>query len=98
VPDTNSLAFVPGVSVANHSLLQRHDFGESLEDLTEGWETWLHHIPFDADVARALLALHRKRAAQLDAGQDAAARQRLERKLQLARSRADRYEKAAFLR
>jgi hypothetical protein len=97
VPDTNSLAFVPGVSVANHSLLQRDDFGESLENLTEGWETWLHHIPFDSEVARALLALHQKRAAQLDASQDAGARQRLERKLQLARSRATRYDRAAFL-
>jgi hypothetical protein len=77
-------------------LLQRADFGESLEDLTSSWETWLHHIPFDAEVARALLALHQKRADQLDAGQDPGARQRLERKLQLIRSRAERYDKAAF--
>jgi hypothetical protein len=77
-------------------LLRRADFGESREDLTESWETWLHHIPFDAAVARALLSLYEKRADQLDAGQDAGARQRLERKLQLTRSRAERYDKAAF--
>jgi hypothetical protein len=79
-------------------LLQRSDFGESLEGLTGSWETWLHHIPFDADVARALVALDEKRAARLDAGGDGGVRQRLERKLRLVRSRAERYDKAAFSR
>lgn len=76
---------------------QRDDFGESAEDLAESWETWLHHIPFDAEVARALLALHQQRAAHLEASQNAGARQRLERKLQLIRERAARYDRAAFL-
>jgi hypothetical protein len=79
-------------------LLRRADFGESREDLTGSWETWLHHIPFDTEVARALLALHQKGAAHLDAGQDAGARRRLERKLQLIRSRAERYDRTTFSR
>jgi hypothetical protein len=88
----------PGASVANRLLLEQDDFGESVEDLAEEWETWLHHMPFDAEVGRALLVLLHERAADLDSSQDAGARQRLERKIQLARDRTTRYGRAAFSR
>ncbi len=86
----------PGVAVANHALLKSDDYGESLEDLTDEWEVWLHHMPFDARVAEALVRLYEKRLGPLDPQKDAAALQRLERKLQLARGRAERYNPRAF--
>ena len=41
--------------MANRLLVERDGFGESLEDVEERWDSWLHRIPFDAPVARALL-------------------------------------------
>jgi len=53
-------------------------------------------MPFDAEVAQALVRLYEKRLGPLDPQKDAAARQRLERKLQLARGRAERYRQRVF--
>ena len=84
------------MAVANHALLRSDDYGESLEELTDKWEVWLHYMPFDAEVARALVGLYEKRLGPLDPQKDAAARQRLQRKIELARGRAERYEPRAF--
>jgi hypothetical protein len=53
-------------------------------------------MPFDAEVAGALVRLYEKRLSRLDPQKDAAVLQRLERKLQLARGRADRYQRRVF--
>lgn len=82
------------MAVANSILVGSADYGESLEDLEGDWETWLHHIPFDAGVARALSKVYERHLANLDRKKDAADRERLERKLALARARAERYDLA----
>ena len=84
------------MAVANHVLVGVDDYGESLESIEEDWDTWLHHIPFDADVARALSRLYARRLAKLDAKKDAADHERLERKLRLVRARAERYDISRF--
>jgi Peptidase_C39 like family len=86
----------PAMAVANEILAGTHDYGESLESLEEGWDTWLHRIPFDTGVALALSKLHARRLANLDPKKNAAEYERLERKLLLARARAERYDRARF--
>jgi hypothetical protein len=80
------------MALANDILVGMDDYGESLESLEEDWDTWLHHIPFDADVARALGELHERRLAKLDPKKDAGDYERLERKLRLTQARAERYD------
>jgi hypothetical protein len=86
----------PRTALANRLLAQRTDFGESLEDLESKWQGWLHNVPFDARVAAALATLHERRLSKLDPQRDAAAYQRLERRLSLTRGRAERYGPSAF--
>jgi hypothetical protein len=86
----------PEVAVANRILIEKDDYGESREALEEKWERWVHHIPFDAPVAEALAKLYAQRLEKLHPKDDAAVYQRLERKLKLIRSRAARYDIAAF--
>ncbi len=86
------------VSLANRILLQQDEFGESREALEENWQTWIHHNPFDAPVARRLSELYRRHLGQLDPQSDSGAVQRLERKLRQTEERAGRYAAAAFER
>lgn len=86
----------PGAAVANRILVDLHDFGESRETLENNWEVWIHHIPYDAPVARALERLLRERLARLDKKKNPAAHQRLERKLDLVTKRALRYDMERF--
>ena len=84
------------MAVANRILINKDQYGESGENLEENWEKWIHHIPFDSSVARRLVKLYAKRLENLDEKKDAGAYQRLQRKLNLAESRADRYSVASF--
>jgi hypothetical protein len=82
---------LPEVAMANHFLINQNDYGESREELEEEWEKWIHHLPFDAPVAHVLTKLYERKLNKLDVGKDAAAYQRLDRKLKLIRNRAARY-------
>lgn len=86
----------PVVSLANHLLVQQTDFGESREALEKNWQTWLHHNPFDAPVARRLSELFARHLSQLDPKSDSSEVRRLERKLRQTQDRAKRYAAAAF--
>jgi hypothetical protein len=79
------------MAVANSILLKLENFGESREDIEESWEKWIHHIPYDAPVARALARLYNQQLEKLNREQNAADYQRLKRKLDLVQHRADRY-------
>ena len=83
-------------AIANRILLRREDYGESKEDLEENWAKWIHHIPFDAPVARTLAKLYEGRLDRLHKEKDAAEYHRLERKLRLVRNRASRYKPLSF--
>jgi hypothetical protein len=83
-------------AIANRILVRREDYGESKEDLEREWAKWIHHIPFDAPVARTLARLYQGRLDRLHKETDAAEYHRLERKLRLARNRASRYEPLSF--
>ena len=82
--------------MANRILINEDRYGESGEDLEESWEKWIHHIPFDSSVARRLATLYTKRLENLAEERDAGTYQRLQRKLNLAQSRAARYDIASF--
>lgn len=84
------------MAVANRILLNKDQYGESGEDLAESWAKWIHHIPFDSPVARRLAELYTKRLENLDEEKDAGAYRRLQRKLNLVKSRAARYNIASF--
>lgn len=84
------------MAVANRILVNRDDYGESREDLERDWEKWVHHIPFDVPVAKALAKLYERRLEKLDKEKDAAIYQRLKRKLKLVRSRVARYSIDSF--
>ena len=86
----------PEIAVANHILVNMENYGESREDLEKYWEKWIHHNPFDADVANALAKLLKQRLAKLGKKNKLAAYQQLERKFKLVQSRADRYDINAF--
>jgi hypothetical protein len=86
----------PVVSLANHLLVQQTDFGESREALEKNWQTWLHHNPFDAPVARRLSELFARHLSQLDPKSDSGEVRRLERKLHQTQDRAKRYAAEAF--
>ncbi len=86
----------PELAVANLTLLGLDNYGESREDLVKSWEKWIHHIPFDAPVSGALAKLYYQRLEKLDPEENAAAYQRLKRKLDLAQHRADRYNIEMF--
>ena len=88
----------PEMAVANRVLIREDDFGESREGLEGDWEKWVHYIPFDAPVAKALAKLYERRLERLDKDKDAAVYHRLERKLTLVRSRAVRYSIDSFSR
>ena len=81
----------PEMAVANLILLKLENYGESREDIEESWEKWIHHIPFDAPVARALAKLYNLRLEKLNREQNAADYQRLKRKLDLVQRREVRY-------
>jgi hypothetical protein len=81
----------PELAVANMILLNFDNYGESLEDIEESWGKWIHHIPFDSPVSKALAKLYRRRLGKLNQEKNAADYQRLKRKLDLVRHRADRY-------
>ena len=80
------------MAVANSILLKLQNYGESREDIEENWDKWIHHIPFDAPVARALAELYIQRLDKLNREQSAADYQRLKRKLDLVQRRAARYD------
>ena len=86
----------PEIAVANHILVNMENYGESREDLEKYWEKWIHHNPFDADVANALAKLLKQRLTKLGKKKKLAAYQQLERKFKLVQSRADRYDINAF--
>ena len=86
----------PEIAVANHILVNMENYGESREDLEKYWEKWIHHNPFDADVANALAKLLKQRLTKLGKKKKLAAYQHLERKFKLVQSRADRYDINAF--
>lgn len=79
------------MAVANSILLNLDNYGESREEIEESWEKWIHHIPFDSPVSRALAKLYNQRLGKLNREKNAAAYQRLKRKLDLVQHRADRY-------
>ena len=81
----------PEMAVADLILLELENYGESREDIEDSWEKWIHHIPFDAPVARALAELYHQRLDKLNREQNAADYQRLKRKLDLVQRRAARY-------
>jgi hypothetical protein len=81
----------PELAVANLILLNFDNYGESREDLTESWAKWIHHIPFDSPVCQALTKLYSQRLEKLNQEKNAADYQRLKRKLDLVRHRAQRY-------
>jgi hypothetical protein len=82
----------PELAVVNSVLLNQDSYGESREEIEKSWEKWIHHIPFDSPVARALAVLYNQRLDKLNREKDAAAYQRLERKLDLVQRRAERYK------
>ena len=86
----------PEIAVANHILVNMENYGESREDLEKNWEKWIHHNPFDADVANALAKLLKQRLTKLGKKKKLAAYQQLERKYKLVQSRADRYDINSF--
>jgi hypothetical protein len=88
----------PEIAVANRVLINEDDYGESREELEANWEKWVHHIPFDAPVAKALAKLYERGLEKIDREKDAAVYQRLQRKLKLVRSRAARYSIESFSR
>lgn len=79
------------MAVANSILLNLDNYGESREDIEKSWEKWIHHIPFDSPVSGALAKLYNQRLEKLNQEKNAAAYQRLKRKLDLVQHRADRY-------
>jgi NADH:ubiquinone oxidoreductase subunit len=79
------------LAVANLILLNFDNYGESREDIEKSWEKWIHHIPFDSPVSGALAKLYSQRLGKLNQEKNAAAYQRLKRKLDLVQHRADRY-------
>jgi len=81
----------PELAVANLILLNSDNYGESREEIEESWEKWIHHIPFDSPISRALTKLHNQRLEKLNQEKNAAAYQRLKRKLDLVQGRAERY-------
>ena len=81
----------PELAVANSILLNLDNYGESREEIEESWEKWIHHIPFDSPVSGTLAKLYNQRLEKLNQDKNAAAYQRLKRKRDLARHRADRY-------
>ena len=86
----------PESAVTNRILIQLGEYGNSQERLEEEWEQWLHRLPYDAPIAEALATLYEQRLEKLNLEKDAAAHQRLERKLKLAQSRAARYKLPLF--
>ena len=84
------------MAVANQILLNMESYGESKDDLEKSWQIWVHHIPFDSPVARALVKLYTQKLEKLDEKNYAAAYQRLKRKLDLVQQRADRYNISAY--
>lgn len=84
------------MAIANRLLTAIEDFGESRENLEENWEQWIHRMPFDAPVARALGELYERRLKSIDKEKEAAEYQRLNRKLRLVSSRAARYDLSTF--
>ncbi len=72
-------------------MLNLDNYGESREEIEESWEKWIHHIPFDSPVSRTLAKLYNQRLEKLNQEENAAAYQRLTRKLDLVQRRADRY-------
>lgn len=86
----------PELAVANSILLDLDNYGESREEIEESWEKWIHHIPFDSPVSQALAKLYDQRLEKLNPKENAAAYQRLNRKLDLVQRRADRYDIGMF--
>jgi hypothetical protein len=82
--------------MANRILLKQAEYGESNEALEKNWQKWLHHIPFDAPVARRLSELYSRHLGRLNPTSDAGAVQRLKRKLRQTENRAKRYAIEAF--
>ena len=86
----------PELAVANRILVNKMNYGESREELEKDWEGWIHHLPFDSAVSQTLERMYTQRLNKLNKETDAAAYQRLDRKLKLVRSRASRYNIARF--
>ena len=86
----------PPTAVAHRILAEQDAYGESKEMLEEHWKEWIHYRPFDAPIAEALASLYERRLEKLNDKKGSAAYQRLERKLNLARSRASRYNISSF--
>jgi len=81
----------PAAPLANATLVELDDFGNSIRQLEKSWYAWLHYYPFDTRVTGKLETLYQKRIDTLDPGKDAAQVRLLERKLQLLRNRLARY-------
>ncbi len=73
-------------------LTQMSNYGESREAVEENWKIWIHHIPFDTPVAKALAGLMETRLKKMHKRKDAAAHQLLSRDLRLVNMRAERYD------
>lgn len=82
----------PARSVANRILAQTKNLGESEEALSPIWEIWVHYMPFDAPVAKALSQIYTREIQGMDKKTDERERDRLSIKLRLAEKRAERYD------
>lgn len=82
----------PSVAIANKTLVQMSNYGESRETLENNWKIWIHHVPFDSPVAKTLARLMENRLKKLHKRKDAAVYQRLARELRLVKMRAERYD------
>lgn len=87
----------PDLAVANEILAQMTDYGESRETLEKSWERWIHHLPFDTPVGKALNMMYASSLSKLDPERDKVLHHGLSRKQALLQSRIKRYEKARFL-
>lgn len=86
----------PAVALANKVLTELDNFGDSTEELEESWFDWLQHNPFDTVVAGRLERLLLEKMDSLDPASDAAAIERIERKLDLVQKRLQRYQPQKF--
>jgi len=84
------------MAAADSKLLNLDHYGESREEIEESWEKWIHHIPFDSPVSGALAERFNQRLEKPNPEKNAAVHQRLKRKRDLARNRADRYNSDVF--
>jgi hypothetical protein len=84
------------MAVTNAILARMTDYGESRETIEAGWESWIHHLPFDVVAGESLDNLYRSRLSQLDSERDSIIHHTLVRKRALLQERMARYRKERF--